>query len=76
MNSLFFIILNFSILNLIGKYTSDLKSERILVAVLILFGLACLSIILANSFHTPIFINVEYVIMANPIVINIRNLPV
>jgi hypothetical protein len=61
MNNLFFIILNLAVLILIGKYIYDLRSDKTLVSVLVLFGLACLGIILANSFHAPIFISVGYV---------------
>lgn len=60
MNNVFILILNLSILILIGKYVRDLKSDRTLVIVLFLFGLTCLGFILSHTFRTPIFINIGY----------------
>ena len=62
MNNIFFLLLNLSILILIGKYIIDLKSDRPLVIVLTLFGVTCLGIILTRTFQTPLFINIGYVV--------------
>lgn len=52
MDNIIFLILYISILILIVKYIKDLKSDKTLVVVLALLGLACLGYI----FQTPFFI--------------------
>ena len=73
MNNIFLLLLNLSILILIGKYINDLKSDRTLVIVLALFGMTCLGIILTRTFQTPLFINIGYVVglILSPILFSI-----
>lgn len=61
MNNTIFLILYISILILIGKYIIELKSDKILVFVLALFGFTCLGYILKGVFHAPILISIGLV---------------
>lgn len=67
------LILNIFILILIGKYILDLKSDKILVVVLSLFGIACLGYIFTRISHSPIFISIGYVcgMIISPIIFSI-----
>jgi hypothetical protein len=56
------LILNLSVLILIWKYINDLKSDKILVTVLVLFSMTCVGILLTNTLHAPIFSSFGYAI--------------
>ena len=73
MNSTIFLILYISILILTGKYIVELKSDKTLVVVLVLFGNTCLGYILKYIFHAPLFISIGLIsgMIVAPIILSI-----